>query len=295
MSQFMSQASQSSQLTLFSSAPSSSANKKGICSVCGALQKLVVSSNVLWKHGHGHGRPTCPGSGQPPKASSWAPVHPASSAPQPGGTLMDTDRPPGAVLPPSFNLSRPTMPTLPRIPKGTRRIAASTLLSRLRGVIDAPDDITMWGGLLGFASALMYPEQGATGRNLTTRVIHQMEGKQRSRLPHGQSLTVGPKAPGSRIALSEEDLMVRRATTRLQEGVIRGAARILTSSETLAPFLDDTVAAMKVKRGAAPSNRRPLPLPLGPNLVVTGGILELPSVVSHPGQLRSGKAFALST
>jgi len=64
-------------------------------------------------------------------------------------------------------------------------------------------------------------------------------------------------------------MAVRRASRKLQEGDVRGSVRCLTSQESLAPFTDVTVNAMKAKHPVSPDDRRALPTPSGSSLVVT--------------------------
>ena len=57
-----------SQLNVSSIPSSASSSDAGVCPVCQAVFKVVGSSGVVRKHGHGHGRPPCSGSGKPPLA-----------------------------------------------------------------------------------------------------------------------------------------------------------------------------------------------------------------------------------
>src|SRR5206468_579219 len=59
--------------------------------------------------------------------------------------------------------------------------------------------------------------------------------------------------------VSTEELLVRRASSKIQEGDIRGAVRCINSDESLAPMSADTLRALETKHPPTPSDRRPSP------------------------------------
>jgi len=95
----------------------------------------------------------------------------------------------------------------------------------------------------------------------------------------------------SRKQGSEEDRVIRRASFKLQEGDVRGAARCLASSEGLAPVNDSTIAQMKVKHPPRPPDRRAPPLITGPPLAVTTDLIRDAVRGFAPGSARGETDF----
>ena len=157
VSQATPQPSQLPQSTIFSTAPPSSASTRGICSVCVALYKLFGAPLVLRRHGHGNGKPACPGTGQPPRPGGHHVGSTTQLAEQPGDPLVDSASNSGSR---DFSLLVPSGPVLPRIPKGARLRAATELGRRLSAVVSSPDDLGAWSSLLGFGSLLTQPARG---------------------------------------------------------------------------------------------------------------------------------------
>src|ERR1700759_4610612 len=111
----------------------------GVCQVCGATYKLVSSTGLLFKHGHGHNRPPCAGSGCLPVPSPSPDLDVSADlfgTPDPVTLPVAGD----PSLQPPFALSPPPRPTIRRIPRGARINAAQALESSLRALLSSPDD-----------------------------------------------------------------------------------------------------------------------------------------------------------
>jgi hypothetical protein len=250
----------------------SQAEKFGTCSICGLVQKLIVSDGTMRKHGHSDRQPPCLGSWQLPRSSTTGTLSAQSLDPIPATPLVVT---PGlsAVSGPSHSLDfvicQPSRTILSRIPKGARQRAAAELESRLRSVLDKPEDTPRWEILFEFATSLSQPVRGGKRVNLTNQILRQIEGK--SVQARSRPSTSGLGVNGKKGTWSEEDRAIRRASFKLQEGDVRGAVRHLSSTETLAPFSDLTFSAMLAKHPPAPLDRRSPPAPSGPSLTVSAG------------------------
>src|SRR2546425_1007861 len=259
-----------------SSQPSQFSGPLGTCAVCGGLFKTVLSSGVIWIHGGGG--VCCPGSKQLP-----GPVHGALSDP----TIMDQSSQaiPGAVLSssptPVFVIDRPPRPVLSHIPKGARLRAAAVLEERLRAVISSPEDLVAWSSLLHIASSLSQPVRGGSKHSFTSQIINQL-----NRIPAENSARPDIHISATskkRIQLSEEDLAIRRASIKIQEGDVRGAARCLASEERLAPSSPATSLAMRAKHPPCPSDRRSHPTFSVHSLTVTGSNIKAAIKSFKPG------------
>ena len=117
--------------------------------------------------------------------------------------------------------------------------------------------------------------RGDKRTNLTNLVSRQLD---LASLPPSSttSLTGGKKHHGEAVigkkgrpVESLDAAAVRRASTKLQDGDIRGAVRALYSEESLAPLTEDTLMSLRIKHPAAPVDRRPPPFPSTAPLQVT--------------------------
>ena len=129
-----------------------------------------MGTGVVRKHGHGHNRPYCAGSGS-------LPVRISSHNPDPSLAYLDvTDDTLGVTVETGsgrtldFNLSSPSRPTIRRIPRGSRSKAAQAFESRLRTLLSSPDDLGCWRNLLSFADCLSQPVRGGKRQTLTSQI-----------------------------------------------------------------------------------------------------------------------------
>ena len=82
----------------------------------------------------------------------------------------------------------------------------------------------------------------------------------------------GGKREQSRVLRKEKDgdeSAARRASVKLEDGDIKGAMRLLSSSETLAPPTKETFDSLAILHPPRPGDRRPAPLPLGTAIQVS--------------------------
>src|SRR6266516_1085493 len=100
------------------------------------------------------------------------------------------------------------------------------------------------------------------------KIKKQLDGQVHSPLPPTHSARGKTKA-SKRQLTSVDELAAKRASSKLQDGDVRGAVRCLTSSETVAPFTNDTIDALKSKHPSCPRDRRPPPSLTSRALVVS--------------------------
>jgi hypothetical protein len=183
------------------------------------------------------------------------------------------------VLTRPFSLARPLGPVISRIPKGARPRASAELEKRLRAVISSPEDLNAWSGLLHLASSLVQPPRGGKQRSLTSQIILQLGNDGGTT---GSRVGVG-RASSGRKPMSDDDLAVRRASIKLQEGDVRGAARCLASDERMAPLSEDTVKTMRAKHPPCPLDRREPPTCTGGSLSISGADIRAAIRAFKPG------------
>ena len=233
----------------------------GLCSVCGALFKLVPSSGVLRRHGHGHGRPPCQGSGAPPATQP-----PPPSLDNTSGDLFEDSlsslTTPSTITPPALDFRRPPRATLKRIPRGARQGAARLFEKRLNAVSRRPDDRGAWRDLLQFGGCLAQPLRGGKRNNLTSSILAQIDRVDRGQ-PAQEEGPGGIYRQGRKVRHHGADDLdreaARRASMKLDAGDVRGAVRMLCSDETLAPHTQANVQLLRDKHPPPPSHRRPFP------------------------------------
>src|SRR5277367_3746580 len=251
----------------------------GSCSVCGSTVKLV-SSGAAYRHGHGHGRPACPGSGQPPRA-------PLIDNLDASADLFEADTSTnGSNLAITFGLRPPGRSTLRRVPQGARQRAAQAFGARLQALLAAPEDLDRWREALQFADCLAQPLRGGKRHNLTTQIVTQIDRTARGMGPaldDSQAPDSGGNAQRKRKVRDEQDGAVRRASAKLQEGDIRGAVRCLCSEETLAPPTSATHQVLLSKHPAAPADRRSCPPTATQPMTVTAADVKLAVQSFAPG------------
>ena len=153
------------------SQPPGGRGASGVCSVCGATFKLLVSSGVVWKHGHGHGRPFCAGSGLPPRRDLDPDLNQSADL-FASSTVTDSQLTPSVVArdDSEFVLHTPSRATLRRIPRGVRLKASLALESRLRAILSSPDNLDVWGELFRYSECLSQPVRGGKKLNLTSQI-----------------------------------------------------------------------------------------------------------------------------
>ena len=175
--------------------------------------------------------------------------------------------------------SKPSKPILKRIPKGARGAAASLLSNLITTVLENRTSLKAWSRLLGFATCLSNPPRGGRSRNLTTLLLRQIESySTESNRAISTSIEIEPK-PSTRLLRSRDiakanpsekpEAIAKRASVKLEDGDVRGAIRILSSSETIAPRDAATFETLKTLHPPRPPDRRPSPTTSTPPIHVT--------------------------
>ena len=225
--------------------------KFGACSVC-LRQLSLTSANVIHSHGL-HGQ--CAGSGCAPAdgsitAQPVAPTVDAADSQQTGSPTSNPviDKTAAVVLLESVMGAR--SPVLKYIPKASRMLAAGRLTAVLDRIVTNPDTIDAWQQLLCFTySCFGSTERGGKRHrsSLATKVNKSFS----------DYLTVTPAAGHQaqppvltrrrKKSNSNDELqnLAARVSAKIEEGDVRGAVRLAASNDTLAPYDDVTVAALR--------------------------------------------------
>jgi hypothetical protein len=145
-------------------------------------------------------------------------------------------------------------PILKFIPKASRLLAASKLTTVLDRVVAAPDNISAWDQLLLFAYSCFGVAVRA-GQKHKTKTKTSLATKVNRAL--SDYLTVGPQPQVAAVnsskkkkekKTSSDDLrnLKARVSAKIEEGDVRGAVRLASSDDTLAPYDDETAAALRL-------------------------------------------------
>ena len=134
---------------------------------------------------------------------------------------------------------------LKRIPKGARLATAKTLLDLIDKVTNDINNMVAWDRLMGVSTAcLARPDRGGRSHNLTSRIRKQVsayhEGATITTLTPVSKLLTEPKA-----STHEALALAKRASSKLEDGDIRGAMRILTTNDSIAVNNHETYTKLK--------------------------------------------------
>ena len=206
------------------------------CPVC--LRSIAVTNAGLIRQ-HGPVASRCPGSRRPPSLLASAPtavLQPPHQQP-PAAESQVEHLSPVPVLPP-----RPSGKAIKHLPKVSREYAAGKFAAILGAVVDK-NDHTSWVRLLRFSSrCLRHPERGGGRQSLASAVNRQL--KEEVDPPPTVSLSPATKRP----LLGDPDAqLAARVSAKLEEGDFKGAVRLASSEDTLAPLNVATLEALKGK------------------------------------------------
>ena len=197
----------------------------------------VTAAGLLRLHGPVSAR--CPGSRQPPAApvdqsANSSPSYLASSGHE---VNFDVEAaaphaPHSLPLPP-----RPPVRILKCLPKASRELAGKKLAAILDAVVSRNDHAS-WDRLLRFSSrCLMHPGRGGRRWSLATAVNTQLRDES------DPPSTTRPSRP-KRKETDLDKLLAGRVSEKLEEGDFKGAVRLASSDDTLAPMSETTFQAL---------------------------------------------------
>jgi len=222
---------------------SQEANKSsGTCSVCLATRQLHIRDGTV--HRHGPRNSPCPG-------SNLRLLETAPSAPTDGTRLSGT---PSTDAPQADSIWSPTdSPLIKHIPKSSRSGCAAHLASLLRAA--TAQDEKAWLDLFSWGRTILLPPKRAGKRHNLASVI-------RSRISgfapeHHPVQTAGC----SRRPVSSSALLSQIITSKLEDGNIKAAVRILNSDENPSTPSEQTWTKLKDKHPAASKPLDGLPCP----------------------------------
>jgi len=247
---------------LESQLPANSQHRKnsGSCCVCLRIISLTSSGTI---RSHGPHSNQCPGSGcvpvdgsitQPPSFGSGdgAAASQPFSITDPDSSGTRTDQQLAQQLLDIVVEARGGGRVLKYIPKASRLQAATNLSVILDRVKENPDNMDAWKQLLLFTpSCFRVTERGGKRHrsSLTTQVNKALcnfmstDYQSQQQQPAAAAASTCKKKKTTQNELSN---LAARVSAKMEEGDVHGAVRLAVSDDSLAPYDDDTVAALRL-------------------------------------------------
>lgn len=171
-------------------------------------------------------------------------------------------------------------PVLRHIPKGARNQAAGRLCEIVDKCVDC-NEVEDWYALLTFAfSALRVPSKELPG-NMTAKVKANIAASDPCHLGNDCGCESQKRGPRSSRSVIE---------SKVFDGDLRGAIRLLTSNDSFAQLSPDTLADLKAKH---PGPSRPLNFPPVPDASLATVSVTMDEVAQALGSFYSGSAAGL--
>ena len=188
----------------------------------------------------------CPGSnlapvGQTPArpnlASQPSQITQLSSAPSSSADLFDTTTPTTTrhISHPSY-----TGPIIKHIPRSTRPHIATELTATINNVNHNPDDPSSWSALLEFGSTMLYaPARTGRRHNLASVLKKRCTSSSKTITDHNHDLDQRRHRKAN-----DEQCLATAVMTKIEDGNIKAAIRIITSDERPAADSAETLQAL---------------------------------------------------
>ncbi|XP_073948774.1 LOW QUALITY PROTEIN: uncharacterized protein [Choristoneura fumiferana] len=161
-------------------------------------------------------------------------------------------------------------PVLKRIPRGARVSVAKSLSHTIKTVL-SDNSICNWELLLTFTFKVLHINSDENSKSLTKVVKDNC----------CSDISFQPSFQTSR---NTNSCLFKRVESKISDGDIKGAARLLFSDDAVAPYNSDTLTALHSKHPPPPTNLclPDPPLPSDPNLIATtqdilGAVMSFPN------------------
>lgn len=131
------------------------------------------------------------------------------------------------VLDPVREWAPSGLPVIKHIPKSARPACASHFAAVLRAIVAKPTDNTNWLSLFNWGvSVLQPPKRGGKRHNLTSNIKRRI-----SEFSPGAVLTPSNEFSASRKSTPPDTLLAQAVSSKLEDGNIRAAIRLMCSDD----------------------------------------------------------------
>ena len=229
----------------------SQTERLGTCSVClRPRMRLYDGGQFVYRHGP-HSKP-CSGTGKPPLnrvPDIQLSAQPANNTTHRLSTVI-SDLPLKTVTP----ICHPTLHsgTIKHIPKAARATCSTKLSDLLEKVTSNLDDPLAWMDLLYFGPTILgKPPRTGKRHNLSTAI--------KKRCISEESTEATIKVYKTKPNRDPDASMAAAVSSKIEEGNLKAAIRIISSDEKIAAFSSDNLEALRQKHPTAPTNQEIFP------------------------------------
>jgi len=233
----------------------------GECSVCHAVRQLHLKDGTIHQHGPRHNR--CPGSGKTP-AISHAPTQQHSSpatatvSPPSSPVALSQSQPLFTQTQQQQVTQQPHQPIvdhpnlsgniIKHIPRSARPHCATQLTAVIKKIAAQPDDTTAWSRLLNYGKQLLLVPPRAGRKHNVANIL-----KKRTVDTFSTSTTAAhqPSRPPATASVDDRQALSAAVRSKLEDGNIRAAVRIICSEEKPAANNDATLKALRERHPPA--------------------------------------------
>ena len=148
------------------------------------------------------------------------------------------------------------------VPRGSRVQWALTLTECMDRILQDPTDPARWRRLMLAASlCLRQPERGGHSRrtSLTSLINKQCSAFRSSTDLLSLSTSIDPPQRRKSDGKNSDSKLSAVVSRKLDEGDVRGAVRLVSSSDTIAPFDEATLLKLRQKHPPRPNDRMAFP------------------------------------
>ncbi len=158
------------------------------------------------------------------------------------------------------SVSHPTYtgPIIKHIPRSARQHIAAELSTVLSHICSKPDDVSNWSTLLEFGSVMLRAPPRAGRRHNLASVLNKRSvfSTQTASLPPQQTADHQP-----RKKMSGDQSLATAVMSKIEDGNIKAAIRIITSGDSPAVDNDNTYQSLCDRHPQAPVDKNPSPDP----------------------------------
>jgi len=145
-----------------------------------------------------------------------------------------------------------SVPPLKHIPRAARVHCATLLNKILQEILKDSDSFINWQRLLDFGNILAKPKRGGANKNLSNLLLKRV--RTFDTVSYQPSSLNTEKAPSRKK--SDDSKLASLITSKIEDGNLRGAIRIITSLDSPASNTNETFEALKSKHPEAPDSRQ---------------------------------------
>ena len=232
----------------------------GECSVCHAVRQLHQKDGTIHQHGPRNNR--CPGSGKPPSISYTRPQRslsttlspPSSAASQ--STVTQVHQATHQQQGPRLEHPNLSGNIIKHIPRSARPHCATQLTAAIKKITAQPEDSTTWSRLLNYGEQILQaPARSGHKHNVANAMKKRTMDTTSTAAVHQSTRS------RSKTHLDEGAALAMAVRSKLEDGNIRAAVRIICSDEKPASNNDATLQALRERHPPAAADRITLPDP----------------------------------